>query len=288
MDVFVSDLEGYDTQLLPYFLELKGFRPTSLTFEHLWQLAPELVTRWAVRDLALRGYTVYCHFADVVALQPRSGSVGLLRPLPTFENEIRRFGTSGGYRDIQFASMFISPCLPLILATHMFGVYDYHSCPLRKIALWTRLENIQDREGTIILPASSVVMVDTDSLPAFLDFSSQLQSPVVLVVGRHRRSHWQRQDFQLRAVLEKLLGSPFIRHVFMQNPELLHPDYEPLPMGFNPDQPGSLTEIGRELLQAEEAGLSEAKQMSPLPGLIHVTLRKLEGLYKEYIMGTNV
>lgn len=284
VDVFVSDLEGYDTQLLPYFLELEGFRPASLTFEHLWQLAPELVTRWAVRDLALRGYTVHCHFADVVALsnlaqqelaQGTPGTRGLVAGalLPSFAEEVRRFGSGRGNRDIEFAFMFVSPCLPLVLATHMFGMYDYHNCPLRKISLSARLENIEERDGPIVLPAGSIVMVDTDSLPAFLDFSSQLQSPVVLVVGRHRRSHWQRQDFQLKSVLEELLRNTFIRHIFMQNPELQHPDYEALPMGFNPDQAGSLTHLGRELALAEEEGrlTMAAKRASPASSLVHVS-----------------
>ena len=259
VDLLVCDLEGFDTQLLPGFFQMRAFRPLSLMFEHLGQRLPDVVTRWTVSELASRGYAVYCHFADIVALRQvphtsashlRHAALSQIAALPSFGEEIERFGASErrGYRDIEFASSFISPCLPLILATHIFGKYDFHNCPLRKIAVATRLQNIRDMEFPVVLPEGSVVSVDTDSLQAFRDFMPELQSVVVLVVGRHRRAHLQRHgEFQLTSVLLEILACPFVLHIFMQNPELSHPDYEALPMGFNNDAPGLLTKLGKEL-----------------------------------------
>ena len=66
--IFVIDTEGFDTQFVPSFLSLADFRPSVLQFEHVRQQLDDLVTCWIVKELALRGYIVFRHGHDIVAV----------------------------------------------------------------------------------------------------------------------------------------------------------------------------------------------------------------------------
>mmetsp|Transcript_81844 Transcript_81844/g.254010 ORF Transcript_81844/g.254010 Transcript_81844/m.254010 type:complete len:304 (+) Transcript_81844:39-950(+) len=68
IDIFVMDTEGHDTQLLPSFLDMAGLRPSLLQFEHRNQRLSSIVTRWVVRELHARGYTIFRHSVDIVAI----------------------------------------------------------------------------------------------------------------------------------------------------------------------------------------------------------------------------
>jgi len=71
VDVLIVDAEGYDTQLVSMFAELRGFDPVIVMFEwHLHLNKPaklnDLVS--LVRDLHARGYEIHRHNHDVVAV----------------------------------------------------------------------------------------------------------------------------------------------------------------------------------------------------------------------------
>ena len=237
--MLVTDLEGYDTQFLPFFFAMDGFLPLSLTFEHYGQLLPGVVTQWTIKELAHRGYIVYCHRQDIIAIRLGPDSFDAthrihslyrsararVASLPTFEEQRQRFRERGPKSVETFAWRFISPCLPIVLATHRFGDIG-EDCPST-----SQLPKIGGGGGPLQLPAGSVLAVGAQSLQALVNFSPWLRSKLVLVVGRPSSPSTLPS---LRKQIRDLLKSRFVLHVFMQGPELSHPDYEALPLGLDP------------------------------------------------------
>ncbi|CAE7798059.1 unnamed protein product [Symbiodinium sp. CCMP2592] len=258
IDVLVTDLEGYDTQFLPFFFALEGFSPLSLTFEHYGQLLPSIVTQWTIRELAHRGYIVHCHRQDIIAIhlgsRPTKRIQSLYRSasakvasLPTFDEELQRFRESGSTAE-GFVQHFISPCLPMELATHRFGDIG-EDCPS---ASW--LPKIGGRAPLLELPAESVLAVGAHNLQALVDVSGWLRAKLVLVVARPSSTPTLPS---LITQIRDLLKSRFIRHIFMQGPELSHPDYEALPSGLDPHLQLDSTEVPK---QSNLIGISDTSE----------------------------
>eukprot|EP00439_Symbiodinium_sp_Y106_P053626 s2600_g7.t1 len=263
IDVLVTDLEGYDTQFLPFFFALEGFAPLSLTFEHYGQLLPSIVTQWTIRELAHRGYIVQCHRQDIIAIhlgaRPAKRIQSLYRSafakvasLPTFENELQRFRESGPTAE-EFVRHFISPCLPMELATHRFGDIG-EDCPS---ASW--LPKIGGSCPLFELPAESVLAVGAHNLHALVDLSGWLRSKLVLVVARPTSTPTLPS---LMTQIRDLLKSRFIRHIFMQGPELSHPDYEALPLGLDPHLQLDSTEVPKQsnLISIRKSKISDTSE----------------------------
>lgn len=144
-------------------------------------------------------------------------------------------------RDRQAADVLISPCLPMYLADFSYSRPGHPSCPPERVKKLPLLpQNLQDLSTN-----GTIVHVDTGDLNSFSALvAPRLLSKVILVVGRHHlhSSQVSRNGNRYRtnvttgnvAVLKQLLSNRWIMHIFMQNPELCHPDYEPLPYGITP------------------------------------------------------
>lgn len=68
VDYFISDTEGFDSQIVPAFLALGQFSPPALQFEYVNQRLDANTTFTVVKQLATRGYEVHAHDIDVIAL----------------------------------------------------------------------------------------------------------------------------------------------------------------------------------------------------------------------------
>lgn len=135
--------------------------------------------------------------------------------------------------------VLITPCMPSFLADFTFSKPQNSSCPLNHIKPLPLMPTAYDelpRNGT-------AVYLDTGELVQFSEAIAlgNLRSRIVLIVGR-----WQLHTSQVGprqsksqvttknlAVLKRLLSNTWIMHIFMQNPEFAHPDYEPLPYGMH-------------------------------------------------------
>lgn len=72
IDVLLMDTEGYDTQLMNLFVDMKGFNPVTIQFEwHLHDNEPARLAALVELVLALhtRGYDIHRHNHDVVAMR---------------------------------------------------------------------------------------------------------------------------------------------------------------------------------------------------------------------------
>lgn len=68
VDLFISDTEGFDSQLVPAFFDLGQFSPAVLHFEYVNQRLDANTTFAVVGQLAAQYYEVHAHSIDVVAL----------------------------------------------------------------------------------------------------------------------------------------------------------------------------------------------------------------------------
>lgn len=127
------------------------------------------------------------------------------------------------------ASKLVTPCMPLYLADFLYlGTTD---CPISGHRRPVPLFN-----NSSILPNGSVIHVDTSILDAFVhDYLLKSRNPsIVVLIGRYNLAGSQVQGpFTNAHVLYKMLNHISVTHVFMQNPEVFHANYEALPYGFD-------------------------------------------------------
>eukprot|EP00927_Polykrikos_kofoidii_P086996 TRINITY_DN9911_c0_g3_i3.p1 TRINITY_DN9911_c0_g3~~TRINITY_DN9911_c0_g3_i3.p1 ORF type:complete len:400 (-),score=42.89 TRINITY_DN9911_c0_g3_i3:92-1291(-) len=136
-------------------------------------------------------------------------------------------------RQLCFLSTIMTPAAPFHLADYEFDGSE------AELFRWERIDGSRPlplrQYGMLPLRNGSVVHVQTASLTDFRDHVlPRLRVRVVLIIGMWHIANSQRmQQFANVRCLQEILSNSWVIHVFMQNPELRHVDYTPLPFGLD-------------------------------------------------------